>query len=74
MAKKKQHTKVEYRWFPATGLCGLLGGIVAASEEEALMWGSKELFAEHSDFRLVRVKLEYTLPPKTIRKIKNGDL
>ena len=50
---------VEYRWFPASAGCGLLGGICAPSPKEA------EAFNTHDKgCVLVRVRLEYVLPDK----------
>ena len=56
--------RIEYRYFPSTPECGLLGGIVAESIEDAESWCPAELYHTHAGFKLVRVRLEYDLPRK----------
>jgi hypothetical protein len=55
---------VEHRWFPATPECGILGGIVAPSYDAAMGWARAELYSERQGFDLVRVRMEYEIPPK----------
>jgi hypothetical protein len=65
---RKTKKVVEHRWFPSTTHCGLLGGIVAPTQEVAERWGTCELFSEHKDFKLVRVRMEYEIPVAAKRK------
>lgn len=61
---RKRKKVVEYRYFPSTPECGLLGGIVAESIEDAALWGAAENYSEHKGFRLVRVRMEYEHEPR----------
>jgi hypothetical protein len=67
MAKKAKKPKsvkvVEYRYFPATPHCGVLGGIVAPNLDVAETWQTAELYSRHPGFQLVRVRMEYERPP-----------
>lgn len=57
--------RVEYRYFPSTPECGILGGIVAESPEDAAAWGCDEVYSGHTGFKLIRVRMEYELPRQT---------
>jgi len=57
---KKAARRVEYRYFPVSEALGLWGGICAPSQVEAEDWGYQGKGIK--DVRLVRVRLEYTLP------------
>jgi hypothetical protein len=60
MAKTKK--VVEHRWFPATPETGILGGIVADSEERAYAWADPEIYRSVHGFKLVKVRMEYEIP------------
>ena len=60
----KRRKRVEYRWFVATPDLGLVGGIHAATADEAAQWGALERWGRDDGAKLVRVRLEYVAPKR----------